>query len=95
MLDDKSLVQHVWHCNKTCKEEPNLCIEVWRMSSWILQIRAVNKPGVWSKTLSKKGLGFDLVQPPLNGKNGDQVVTPATVSWKRGCVINLGVTALS
>lgn len=36
MLEDKSLVQHIWHCDKTCKEEPNLYTEVWRMSSWIL-----------------------------------------------------------
>ena len=48
-----------------------------------------------NKTLSKKGLSFEFLRPPLNGKNCDQVGTPATVRWKRGCVINLEVAALS
>lgn len=47
MSEAKSPVQCIWHCDKTCKEEANLCIEVWRMTSRILEITAVNKPGVW------------------------------------------------
>ena len=45
--------------------------------------------------LQLAALHFELVWSPMSGKDCDQVVTPATISWRRGYVIHLGVPALS
>lgn len=97
---DRLWLQRIWQRGKTCREEPNLCIAVWKMSSWIQQIRAILKPGVWEANLEEESIGqnrpwVQLNQPGCTGSIRFQGASQAgtqrqgEVSWYRDPVQSL------
>ena len=50
-------LQLMWQCNKTCKEGPDLCIKMWRVSSFTLQIYVAYKLGVCKNNCGEERIG--------------------------------------